>query len=78
MSHAAPTPKMRSSVRHTRAIQYDRTKQPKSLPLAPELTAQVPQLLHPHTLAQVAHFQRLGLCARLLTSPVTVALVLTS
>jgi hypothetical protein len=35
------------------------------------------QIVHPQTLAQVAHFQRLGLRERVLTLPVMVALVLT-
>src|SRR5712692_3999410 len=72
------TPKRkRSTVRHTRAIQYDRTKRPNSMPLAPQVTDQLTQIIHPTTLGQVAHFHQLGLRARLLTLPVMVALVLT-
>jgi len=67
----------RSTVRHTRAIQYDRTKRPNSMPLDPQVTERLTQILHPHTLGQVAHFHRLGLRQRLLTLPVMVALVLT-
>lgn len=67
----------RSTVRHTRAIQYDRTKRPNSMPLDPQVTEQLTQLIHPHTLGQVAHFHRLGLRQRVLTLPVLVALVLT-
>jgi Transposase DDE domain len=69
--------KKRSTVRHTRAIQYDRTKRPNSMPLDAQVTEQLTQILHPHTLGQVAHFHRLGLRQRLLTLPVMVALVLT-
>jgi hypothetical protein len=70
-------PKKRSTVRHTRAIQYDRTKRPNSMPLDPQVTDNLTQLIHPYTLGQVAHFHRLGLRQRLLTLPVMVALVLT-
>jgi hypothetical protein len=38
-----------STVRHTRAIQYDRTKRPNSMPLAPQVTEELTQLIHPHT-----------------------------
>jgi len=47
------------------------------MPLAPQVTEHLTQLLHPQTLGQVAHFQRLGLRERVLTLPVMVALVLT-
>lgn len=72
------TPKKKpSTVRHTRAIQYDRTRRLNSMPLAPQVTEELTQIVHPQTLAQVAHFQRLGLRERVLTLPVMVALVLT-
>ncbi len=72
------TPKTKSStVRHTRAIQYDRTKRPNSMPLAPQVSEELVQIVHPQTLGQVAHFHRLGLRERVLTLPVMVALVLT-
>src|SRR3954451_8379051 len=76
---AAPSKSTRkpSTVRHTRAIQSDRTKRPTSMPLDPQVSEQLTQLIHPHTLGQVAHFHRLGLRERLLTLPVMVALVLT-
>jgi hypothetical protein len=70
-------PKKRSTVRHTRAIQHDRTKRPNSMPLDPQVSEELTQLIHPLTLGQVAHFYRLGLRQRLLTLPVMVALVLT-
>ena len=69
--------KKNSTVRHTRAIQYDRTKRPNSMPLAPQVSEELTQIVHPHTLGQVAHFHRLGLRERVLTLPVMVALVLT-
>lgn len=67
----------RSTVRHTRAIQHDRTKRPNSLPLDAQMTARLTELLHPATFAQLAHFHALGLRQRLLTLPVMVAVVLT-
>jgi hypothetical protein len=67
----------RSTVRHTRAIQADRVRRPNSVPLAQQVSARLSELLHPATLAQLAHFRALGLRARLLTLPVMVAVVLT-
>jgi hypothetical protein len=69
--------KKSSTVRHTRAIQHDRAKRPNSMPLAPQVSEELTQIIHPQTLAQVAHFHRLGLRERVLTLPVMVALVLT-
>jgi hypothetical protein len=69
--------KKRTTVRHTRAIQYDRTKRQNSMPLDPLVSEELTELIHPLTLGQVAHFHRLGLRERLLTLPVMVALVLT-
>src|SRR5215212_9606822 len=66
-----------STVRHTRAIQHDRAQRPNSMPLAPQVSEELTQIVHPHTLSQVAHFHQLGLRERLLTLPVMVALVLT-
>ena len=62
-------PKKSSTVRHTRAIQYDRSKRPNSMPLAPQVSEELTQIVHPHTLGQVAHFHRLGLRERVLTLP---------
>lgn len=67
----------RSTVRHTRAIQHDRSKRPNSSPLDLQMTAHFTQLLHPVTFGQVAHFHDLGLRQRTLTLPVMVAVVLT-
>ena len=69
--------KKRSTVRHTRAIQYDRIKRPNSMPLDAQVTEELTEIIHPYTLGQVAHFHQLGLRQRLLTLPVMVALVLT-
>lgn len=79
MSSRSKTPKQqaRSTVRHTRAIQYDRSKRLNSMPLDPQMTAHLAELIHPVTLGQVAHFHQLGLRERVLTLPVMVALVLT-
>ena len=68
--------KKSSSVRHTRAIQRDRTKRTPSAPLGEQVRARVTEIVHPAALAQVAHFQRLGLRERILTLPIMVALVL--
>jgi hypothetical protein len=63
-------------VRHTRAIQRDRTQRPLGAPPAAAVVRRLTELVHPATLAQVRYFLRLGLRARLLTLPVMVGLVL--
>lgn len=68
--------KKRSSVRHTRAIQRDRTQRPIGAPPAAAVVARLTEIVHPATLAQVRYFHGLGLRARLLTLPVMVGLVL--
>ena len=69
--------KKRSSVRHTRAIQRDRTQRPIGAPpAAAAVVARLTEIVHPATLAQVSYFHGLGLRARLLTLPVMVGLVL--
>lgn len=75
-SVAAAPPKKRRSVRHTRAIQRDRTQRPLSAPPAEAVVARLTEIAQPATLAQVSYFHGLGLRARLLTLPVMVALVL--
>src|SRR2546421_11476068 len=65
-----------SSVRHTRAIQRDRSKRPPVSPPAPEVEARLTDLIHPLTLGQVAHYHDLGLRERVLSLPVMAALVL--
>jgi DDE family transposase len=71
-----PKPQKRSSVRHTRAIQRDRSKRPTVAPPDEQMAQHLTELIHPATLAQLAHFHDLGLRARLLSLPVMVALVL--
>ena len=65
-----------SSVRHTRAIQRDRSKRPNVAPPDEQIAARLTEIVHPATLAQVAFFHRLGLRERILNLPVMVALVL--
>ena len=65
-----------SSVRHTRAIQRDRSKRPPVAPPDPVVAERLTELIHPATLAQLDHFRSLGLRERTLTLPVMVALVL--
>src|SRR5829696_2623577 len=66
----------KSSVRHTRAIQRDRTKRPTSAPPDEQIEARLTELIHPATYAQVATFHALGLRERILTLPVMMAFVL--
>lgn len=65
-----------STVRHTRAIQRDRSKHPPAAPPAAAVTERLTEIIHPATLAQLDHFRALGLRERVLTLPVMVALVL--
>jgi len=69
-------PKKASSVRHTRAIQRDRTKRPVTAPADEQVTARLTEIVHPATLNQVGYYHQLGLRERTLTLPVMVALVL--
>jgi Transposase DDE domain len=66
----------KSSVRHTRAIQRDRTKRPNTAPPDQQIEARLTELIHPATYAQVAAFQAMGLRERILTLPVMMAFVL--
>jgi hypothetical protein len=65
-----------SSVRHTRAIQRDRSKRPPNIPPDEHIVARLTEMVHPATLSQVAHYHQLGLRERMLTLPIMVALVL--
>jgi hypothetical protein len=65
-----------SSVRHTRAIQRDRTKHLISVPPDEQIVSRLTEIVHPATLGQVAHFHQLGLRERTLNLPVMVAFVL--
>jgi hypothetical protein len=66
----------KSSVRHTRAIQEDRTKRPLAAPPAEAIEARLVALIQPATYAQMDYYRALGLRQRILTLPVMVALVL--
>lgn len=68
--------KKTSSVRHTRAIQRDRSKRPLVAPPDAEISQRLTEIVHPATLAQAAHYHDLGLRERVLNLPVMVALVL--
>ena len=78
MSKTPPKPpeKRPGSARHTRAIRRDRSKRPPVAPPDPVVAERRSELIHPATLAPVAHFHALGLRERTLTLPVVVALVL--
>ena len=65
-----------SSVRHTRAVQRDRTKRPPSAPPDEQIVARLTEIVHPATLQLVDHYHHLGLRERILTLPIMVALVL--
>ena len=69
-------PRKVSSVRHTRAIQRDRTKHPVATPSAEQVKARLTEIVHPATLAQVNYFHQLGLRERTLGLVVMVAFVL--
>lgn len=69
-------PRKASSVRHTRAIQRDRTKHPVATPSDEQIQARLIEIVHPATLAQVNYFHNLGLRERTLGLVVMVALVL--
>jgi hypothetical protein len=68
--------KKKSTVRHTRAIQRNRSKRPLSMPTGEEIAARMTEIVHPVTLAQVKIFHEMGLRERILTLPVMMALVL--
>jgi hypothetical protein len=50
----------KSTVRHTRAIQRDRTKRPNTAAPDETVEARLEAIVHPATLNQVAHFHDLG------------------
>ena len=66
----------KSTVRHTRAIQRDRTKRLVATPTDAQVKERLTELVHPATLAQVGYFHSLGLRARTLNLVVMVAFVL--
>jgi hypothetical protein len=65
-----------SSVRHTRAIQRDRSKRPSAAPEDEQVQARLQEMVYPAVLAQVGYFHALGLRERTLGLVVMVALVL--
>ena len=70
------TKKKPSSVRHTRSNQVARGQKRPSMP-PDEVTAQrFKEVIHPATLAQAGHYQKLGLRERTLSLPIMVTLVL--
>ena len=66
----------RSSVRHTRAIQQNRSKHPVAMPTDEEIGKRIQDIVHPATLEQVRYFHQLGLRERTLGLPAMVAFVL--
>lgn len=76
ISEPAKPPKKPSSVRHTRAIQRDRSKRPEVAPPDEKVTERLTEIVHPATQAQIAYFHNLGLRERVLNLPVMVAMVL--
>jgi hypothetical protein len=66
----------RSSIRHTRAIQQNRSKHPVGMPPAEEIEERIRDVVHPATLEQVRYFHQLGLRERTLGLPEMVAFVL--
>jgi len=71
-----PPKKKASSVRHTRAIQRDRSKRPTVASPDEHMAERLTEIVHPATLAQLDYYRQLGLRERILTLPVMVALVL--
>ena len=63
-------------MRHTRAVQRDRSKRPTVAPPDEQLVERLTEIVHPATLAQLDYYRQLGLRERILTPPVMVALVL--
>lgn len=66
-------PPKKSSVRHTRAIQRDRSKQPLREAPAEEIETLLDQLVTPIVYSQCESYQAMGLRQRILTLPVMVA-----
>lgn len=71
-----PKPAKKSSVRHTRAIQHDRSKQPLRETPPEEIETLLDQLVTPIVYSQCESYQAMGLRQRILTLPVMVAFVL--
>ena len=69
-------PRKASSVRHTRAIQRDRSKHSITAPSDEQIQERLTEIVHPATLSQVDYFRKLGLRERTLGLMVMVAFVL--
>jgi len=69
-------PRKASSVRHTRAIQRDRTKHTVTAPSDEQIQERLMEIVHPATLAQVDYFRKLGMRERTLGLIVMVGFVL--
>ncbi|MBU0492400.1 MAG: IS4 family transposase [Chloroflexi bacterium] len=67
--------KKKSSVRHTRAIQRDRSKRPLVAPPDEQIRQRLAELLRPAIAAQKAYYRQLGLRERTLTLSVVVAII---
>jgi len=66
----------KSSIKHTRAVQHDRSQRGSGVPTDEAIQVQLLDIVHPATLAQIGLYQSLGLRARTLTLPVMAALVI--
>lgn len=65
----------KSSVKHTRSVQHDRSQRGSGVATEAAIKSQLVEIVHPATLAQIGLYQSLGLRARTLTLPVMVAMV---
>lgn len=65
-----------SSVRHTRAVQRDRSKRSPMMAPDEQVVQRLDDIIRPATLAMVSHFHQQGLRERTLTLPVMMAFVL--
>jgi len=71
-----PAKAKQSSVRHTRAVQVDRSKRPTVAPSARVIERQLAEVVHPATYNQAAAYRAAGFRQRALTLPVMVAFVI--
>lgn len=71
-----PKPRKSSSVRHTRAIQRDRSKRPSGAPPDEEVQARMEELIHPLLYTQQKIYANMGLRQRILNLPLMMAFVL--
>jgi hypothetical protein len=71
-----PKPKKNSSVRHTRAIQRDRSKQELHGPPGEDVQKLLEEIVSPITYAQIDSYRAMGMRQRILNLPVMMAFVL--